>query len=639
MNLTLNVLGGFSLQDSNGSAIPVSRTKARALLCYLASNDQQRQSRQRLCDLLWTRSDPQLASNSLRQIVSRLRKALPGAEYYFEIDRDSMAFNRQNWNVDIWQLQAAHQSTSLVEKQAAFDLYRGDLFAGFDVAEDAFDEWLMLERRKTEQRAIDLGNTLLAAYRDRQDFHALTRHAMQMIELEPYCEALYRQAMYGLVSLGRHGEALEIYENLCLRLRDDLGENPDPELVRFAEDLRRERTPASSAFRETAQPAREDRRRSAVDHLHSAARLLSGQGVHVMAASTYDNAFALNESLDRPNGRSVGLLLGLYRERFMLGDFDAACRTASLALDRAGSDNNSAANIVRAELAVANCERMAGRLTKALLHGRNALVATCHVKTEEHAELRVRANLSVGTSHFMLGNYSAAFPLLHDNVALLSEVDLNLDDEAEPGLPLLRTFGWTIWCCSEMGKFELGHQIAEKALRLAVEQGDLYSLNNCRIALGVLLLHKGEFEAANEILRQADRSVKSAKIDGLAPMVRMPLAMCLAETGHLQEAQETVLSVKAWPDLPIIKAGLSMIAVHRGAGKSAEVMAHEGLALAKRIGARGDEGWCWLSLAGAQRSLGNHRDADKALEQAAAISTRLGMVPLGAFCSNLAQDH
>lgn len=632
MAMTLNVLGGFSLLAESGLAISVPRNKARALLCYLMVNTPQRQSRTRLCDLLWTRSDPGPAGNSLRQIVSHLRSVLPDHERYLDFKRDSLALIQQCWTSDVLQLQAAGRSPCLYERQSAFDRYRGELMAGFDVAEDAFEEWLLLERRKAEAIAIDLGLSLVNGYRQKQNFQAMSQIAIQLIELDPYAEDHYRQAMRGLVRLGRNDEAQDIYQTLRQRLRDDLGQEPQPETVRMLDGLKRSPAPVLPAVHE-------DGRRCAIDHLQSAARLLSDQGAHAMAADSYANAFALNESLDDPVGRSVNLLLGLYREKFILGAFGEAGTAAGLALDSAGAADRPVSELVRAELAVANCERVQGRLMKALLHGRNAVVMAARADAGERNDLQVRANLSVGASHFMLGNYGAAFPLLHENIAMIGNMKLDVSDEAEPGLPLLRTFGWYIWCCSEMGKFELGEHVGQEACRRAADEGDIYSLNNCRIALGVLLLHRGAFDAAGEILAQADRSVQSAQIDGLVPMVRMPMAMCLAETGNLQQAQETVLSVANWPELPIVKAGLAMISAHRGASAAAEHLAREGLALARSIGAKGDEGWCWLSLASAQRSRGKHLTADDALDRAASISRRLGMAPLGAFCKSVAYTH
>jgi tetratricopeptide (TPR) repeat protein len=74
--LTLSLVGNFRLCDPDGRDIRVTEKKARVLLAMLATARDQRRSREWLKSRLWERSFDEQASNSLRQCLHVLRKAL-----------------------------------------------------------------------------------------------------------------------------------------------------------------------------------------------------------------------------------------------------------------------------------------------------------------------------------------------------------------------------------------------------------------------------------------------------------------------------------------------------------------------------------------------------------------------------------
>lgn len=74
--LTLLLAGNFRLSDPEGREIRLSERKARVLLAMLATTRDRRRSREWLKARLWPRSFEAQASNSLRQCLHVLRKAL-----------------------------------------------------------------------------------------------------------------------------------------------------------------------------------------------------------------------------------------------------------------------------------------------------------------------------------------------------------------------------------------------------------------------------------------------------------------------------------------------------------------------------------------------------------------------------------
>ncbi len=74
--LFLSVVGNFRLSDPDGRDIRIAEKKARVLLAMLATARDHRRSREWLKSRLWERSFEAQASNSLRQCLHVLRKAL-----------------------------------------------------------------------------------------------------------------------------------------------------------------------------------------------------------------------------------------------------------------------------------------------------------------------------------------------------------------------------------------------------------------------------------------------------------------------------------------------------------------------------------------------------------------------------------
>lgn len=74
--LALTLVGNFRLCDPEGRELRISERKGRALLAMLATARDQRRSREWLKSRLWGRSFEPQASNSLRQSLHSLRRAL-----------------------------------------------------------------------------------------------------------------------------------------------------------------------------------------------------------------------------------------------------------------------------------------------------------------------------------------------------------------------------------------------------------------------------------------------------------------------------------------------------------------------------------------------------------------------------------
>ena len=75
----LDLFGGFQLSSADGTPIPLTARKARAVLAYLALAQGRAQPRDKLAALCWAESNAEQARSSLRQALSAARRALDEA--------------------------------------------------------------------------------------------------------------------------------------------------------------------------------------------------------------------------------------------------------------------------------------------------------------------------------------------------------------------------------------------------------------------------------------------------------------------------------------------------------------------------------------------------------------------------------
>ncbi len=218
--------------------------QARVLFTYLALNRTLPSHRDELIEALWPWRAPQGADGSLSALLSRLR-AVVGSEVL-----EGRTEIRLCLPVDAWiDLEAAEDAIHRAESAVSQgDWARGwgpsliALFTsrrGFLPGDDL--PWANEQRRRLEEIrcsalesyaavALGVGGSELASGE---------KCARELVALAPFRERAHALLMQLLVSRGNVAEALRIYEELRVRLRDELGTSPAPELRDLQERLLR----------------------------------------------------------------------------------------------------------------------------------------------------------------------------------------------------------------------------------------------------------------------------------------------------------------------------------------------------------------------------------------------------------------
>jgi len=136
----LCLLGGVELKTSSGSAVPIPRKKAQALLAYLACHPGQTQPREKLATLFWPEMEDQQARANLRKALFVLRAHLSAVRPGLRIDEEAVALEVTALDVDVLAFQRLARRADPDSLQQAADLYQGHLLEGLNVSEPPFEE-------------------------------------------------------------------------------------------------------------------------------------------------------------------------------------------------------------------------------------------------------------------------------------------------------------------------------------------------------------------------------------------------------------------------------------------------------------------------------------------------------------------
>src|SRR5262245_473847 len=239
---TLTLLGGFEARSGTGQPVPVPTKKAQALLAYLALVSGQSHPRDKLASLLWSDAAPATARNALRQTLFVLRRALGGTERdIFQTTGDAIALSPDSVDTDIAAFERAVKEGTPAALERAHRLYSGDLLSGLGVVEPVFEDWLMAERERLHELALEALARRLAHQRTSGETASAVQTALRLLALDPLQESVHRTLMRLYALLGRRDAALRQYQECVEVIRRELGAEPEPETRSLYHEILRQR--------------------------------------------------------------------------------------------------------------------------------------------------------------------------------------------------------------------------------------------------------------------------------------------------------------------------------------------------------------------------------------------------------------
>jgi TolB-like protein/tetratricopeptide (TPR) repeat protein len=231
----LSLLGGFDLRGPAGPIYLPSK-KLTGLLAFLACTAPQAHSRDELMTLFWgSHFEPQARQN-LRQAFTRLRRVLGETALISSGETVALRSNVMACDVARFELLVAEGSRDALT--VAMGLYKGPLLANLAIPEEAWSDWLAVQRQRLEVLALDgmvkLGEQALEAGNHEQALGVANR----AIAVSSLREDAHRLVMRALAAGGRRADALKHYEDLKALLKGELALEPDADTRSLAAELR-----------------------------------------------------------------------------------------------------------------------------------------------------------------------------------------------------------------------------------------------------------------------------------------------------------------------------------------------------------------------------------------------------------------
>jgi DNA-binding SARP family transcriptional activator len=243
--LTLSLLGGFQARLDGGQLLVVP-AKAQALLAYLAARPGQAHPRDKLAALLWGGTGQEQARGSLRHTLFTIRQAVRGlSPGVLVAEAQAVALKPAAVDVDVLTFEklVAEGTAEAFERAAA--LYQGELLEGLSVDEPPFEEWLLAERERLRELALEALARLLAHQSKSQATERAIQTAIRLLALDPLQEPAHRKLMRLYARQGRRSAALKQYQVCVGVLRRELGAEPEPETRRLYQDILQQRVSES----------------------------------------------------------------------------------------------------------------------------------------------------------------------------------------------------------------------------------------------------------------------------------------------------------------------------------------------------------------------------------------------------------
>jgi DNA-binding SARP family transcriptional activator/pimeloyl-ACP methyl ester carboxylesterase len=235
--LRLNLLGGFEVRLEPGLPVTFRTQKAQALLAYLALPPGRAHLRDKLAALLWGAMRDEQARASLRQALYEIRKSLGDAAGAIRIEGQTVSLDPTAVELDVatFTRLAAEDAPTALEEAALY--YRGDLLEGFSVDEEPFEAWLMEERERLRELAVEALAKGLAHQRKAGALASAVLTARQLLKIDPLQETVHRTLMRLHGQLGQRAAALRQYQQCVTVLQRELGVEPELETKQLYQEI------------------------------------------------------------------------------------------------------------------------------------------------------------------------------------------------------------------------------------------------------------------------------------------------------------------------------------------------------------------------------------------------------------------
>jgi len=254
--LSIRLFGRLGVTDGDGGKINVAGKKPQALLAYLALNAGQPQSRDKLAALLWGERFDEQARQSLRQAISKLRKALDDDDSKALVtEGDDVVLSIDAADIDAVEFERLASEGSPAALNEAAGFYVGGLLEGLEVKEKGFEDWVGTERSRFGELAASVLAKLSRHQADAGDTDAAIQTAKRLTTVDPLSEEGHRTLMRLYADNGKRAQALKQFKILEAALQSELNAEPEPKTRSLYEEIQSNESPEPASGKPDSAPA------------------------------------------------------------------------------------------------------------------------------------------------------------------------------------------------------------------------------------------------------------------------------------------------------------------------------------------------------------------------------------------------
>ncbi len=235
--MEFRVLGSLAAVGDS-TVVELGPPKQRALLAILLLHAGQIVPVDRLINLLWGERAPRTAPHSIEIYVSGLRRALEplGASEVIVTRPPGYVLEADRASIDAWRFeQLVRDGARLLESG---DAERGTatlqtaltVWQGPPLAEFAYEEFAQPHIRRLNETHLDAVELLAAAELAAGHHGEVVGLLNAAVADDPLRERSRELLMLALYRSGRHADALRTFDDLRIRLGDELGVDPSPRI-------------------------------------------------------------------------------------------------------------------------------------------------------------------------------------------------------------------------------------------------------------------------------------------------------------------------------------------------------------------------------------------------------------------------
>lgn len=220
-NFQVRLLGGFDVRLNDRPLPHLRSRKEQWLLALLVLRWDRDTPRDWLASTLWPDNEEQQSLFYLRKSLTNLRKALASeASRLLSPTPRTVRLDLVGAFADVV---AFDNAVATVTPQEAIRLYRGPLLP------DCVEEWAAVERNQREQAYLAALESLARQLQESGDPASAVHWLRQLVSADPYRESACCALMQALADCGDTAAIKVVYQELRLRLRQELNTAPSVE--------------------------------------------------------------------------------------------------------------------------------------------------------------------------------------------------------------------------------------------------------------------------------------------------------------------------------------------------------------------------------------------------------------------------